>query len=92
MKHRIVNDGTCVPYCSRCGATKGFYSPCLAVRGLGDAVERILSLVGITQRRYLWAKAVLGLKAECNCDKRKQRWNTFSARLREWLGRLLKQS
>lgn len=51
--------------------------------GLGDYTERLLSSIGVTQERYVEAKAMFGLAASCDCAARKEWLNRVS---RWWRG------
>ncbi len=46
--------------------------------GLGDATERLLSSIGITEDRVKQAKELFGLAPKCNCAKRKLWLNKIS--------------
>jgi hypothetical protein len=45
--------------------------------GIGDYVAAALHRVGITEGRYVKAKAALGLKPKCGCSKRQKLLNAL---------------
>lgn len=51
--------------------------------GWGDAVERHLKSIGVTQERYKEIKQMFGLPPTCGCDKRREWLNQVG---RWWTG------
>jgi hypothetical protein len=87
------------PTCEVCGAPhrEGYQQNCpfpTAIRhvpqpvvetpGLGDAVESLLSGMGITQERYGQVKQLFGLPSTCGCTQRKEALNEWGERVRKW--------
>lgn len=60
------------------------------VPGLGDYIAAGLHRIGITRRRYVAVKRVLGLAPLCKCPQR-QRWlNEFGRKVRRGWKRLVR--
>ena len=45
--------------------------------GLGDRVAATLARLGITEHRYVKAKAAVGLRRKCRCPERQQKLNNL---------------
>jgi len=78
-KHGVV--------CVRCGTlrkTPRIRQCDLRTPGLGDCLALALKAVGITKRRYQYAKRRLGLATRCGCHRRQQRLNRIGRWLAFW--------
>lgn len=49
--------------------------------GLGDHVAAALHRIGLTQSRYVRAKAAIGLKPKCGCKKRQAKLNELGRKV-----------
>ena len=52
--------------------------------GLGDAVESLLSSIGVTQERYSQVKQLFGLPSTCGCTDRKKALNEWGEKVASW--------